>query len=361
MLRRDETRFSIIRYIPLAVAFTATILSLFFLRDHHWLWPVVAGAAALTLLGVYDLLQRSHSLRRNYPIIANFRWLFESIRPQIRQYLIEGDNEQSPFSRSQRSLVYGRAKDEGSERAFGTQLDVYGGGYEFMAHSTRPAPCPDLASFRIGIGGDQCAQALFSLDFQHLGAELRLAERERDPRAQQGGKAWRLRPRYRRRQHQPLSRTAWRRSHLGDRQRLFRMPDGRRQFRSGRVRAQSRVRAGQDDRDQAQPGRQAGSWRHSAGGQGDARDLRHARRAHGRGLPLTRAPPRLLDSARDDAFHCRAEGALGRQAGRVQVVRRAIPGSSWRSSRRCGKRESFPISSWSTAPRAAPAHRRSSS
>jgi len=182
MLRRDETRFSVIRYVPLALACVAMILSTFYWRDHHWLWPVVAAAAALSLLGAYDLLQRSHSLRRNYPIIANFRWFFESIRPQIRQYLIEGDNEQSPFSRSQRSLVYGRAKDEGSERAFGTQLDVYDGGYEFMAHSTRPAPCADPASFRIGIGGDQCGRPysasifnISALSFGSLSANAILA------------------------------------------------------------------------------------------------------------------------------------------------------------------------------------------
>ena len=182
MHRRNETRFSVIRYVPLALACVATILSTFYWRDHHWLWPVVAAAAALCLLGVYDLIQRTHSLRRNYPIIANFRWLFKSIRPQIRQYLIEGDNEQSPFSRSQRSLVYGRAKDEGSERAFGTQLDVYHGGYEFMAHSTRPAPRADPVSFRIEIGGDQCGRPysasifnISALSFGSLSANAILA------------------------------------------------------------------------------------------------------------------------------------------------------------------------------------------
>ena len=113
MLRRDETRFSVIRYVPLTLAFTATILSAFYWPDHHWLWAVISFAGTLTLLGAYDLVQPSHSLRRNYPIIANFRWLFELIRPEIRQYLIEGDNEQSPFSRSQRSLVYATSQGRG--------------------------------------------------------------------------------------------------------------------------------------------------------------------------------------------------------------------------------------------------------
>ncbi|HEX8669863.1 MAG TPA: FMN-binding glutamate synthase family protein [Allosphingosinicella sp.] len=113
-------------------------------------------------------------MRRNYPIIGNLRWLFESIRPEIRQYLIEGDNEEAPFSRSQRSLVYARSKNEGSELAFGTLLDVYGNGYEFMAHSTRPAPPADPASFRIPIGGAQCEKpysaSIFNISAMSFGS-----------------------------------------------------------------------------------------------------------------------------------------------------------------------------------------------
>jgi glutamate synthase domain-containing protein 2 len=130
-----------------------TILAAIYASAAHWLWVIAGIGGALTLLGLYDLTQPSHSIRRNYPITGNFRWLFEAIRPEIRQYLIEADNEQAPFSRSQRSLVYARAKSEGSERAFGTQLDVYESGYEFMAHSTRPAPPGDPEHFRILIGG----------------------------------------------------------------------------------------------------------------------------------------------------------------------------------------------------------------
>ncbi|HKG99914.1 MAG TPA: FMN-binding glutamate synthase family protein, partial [Bradyrhizobium sp.] len=116
------------------------------------------------------------------PVTGIFRWLFEAIRPQIRQYLVEGDNEQNPFSRSQRSLVYARAKNEGSERAFGTQLDVYAGGYEFMAHSARPAPPADPQTFRILIGGDQCQRPysasifnISALSFGSLSANAILA------------------------------------------------------------------------------------------------------------------------------------------------------------------------------------------
>jgi glutamate synthase domain-containing protein 2 len=182
MPRRDEKRFSLGRYVPLALACSATILAMLYLRLYPWLWVVIAAAGALTFLGIYDLIQQSHSVRRNYPITGLFRWLFEAIRPQIRQYLIEGDNEQAPFSRSQRSLVYARAKNEGSERAYGTQLDVYETGYEFMAHSVRPAPPADPAGFRILVGGDQCGRPysasifnISALSFGSLSANAILA------------------------------------------------------------------------------------------------------------------------------------------------------------------------------------------
>jgi len=57
-----------------------------------WLWGVAAVAGFLTFVGIVDLTQKRHSLRRNYPILANIRWFAEMIRPEIRQYLIESDD-----------------------------------------------------------------------------------------------------------------------------------------------------------------------------------------------------------------------------------------------------------------------------
>ena len=54
-------------------------------------------AGPLFILGVYDVIQARHTLWRNYPIISHMRWLFEGIRPEIRQYLIESDADSFPF------------------------------------------------------------------------------------------------------------------------------------------------------------------------------------------------------------------------------------------------------------------------
>lgn len=138
------------------------------------LWPWALLAVALVVLGVFDLVQTRHSVRRNYPVIGNVRWLIEWIRPEIRQYLLEDDAEQTPFSRSQRSLVYARAKGESSERPFGTLLDVYRDGYEFISPSIRTVPVADPATFRIAIGGEQCAvpysASLFNISAMSFGS-----------------------------------------------------------------------------------------------------------------------------------------------------------------------------------------------
>lgn len=158
---------------------------------YPWLWFVPALAGALVVLGVVDLIQPRHSIRRNYPVLGHVRWLVEMIRPEIRQYLIESDQEAAPFSRNQRSLVYARAKKEGSERSFGTQVDVYSVGYDFMGHSIRPAPVADPASFRVLIGGDQCSQpyscSVFNISAMSFGSLSANAIRALNKGAAMGG------------------------------------------------------------------------------------------------------------------------------------------------------------------------------
>ena len=92
---------SIIRFGPLAASL-ATLLVVIPALPAPWAWAVFALAATLSALGLYDLGQPAHSVRRNYPIVGRLRWFFEDIRPGIRQYLFEDEHEETPFSRSQR-------------------------------------------------------------------------------------------------------------------------------------------------------------------------------------------------------------------------------------------------------------------
>lgn len=110
------------------------------------------------MVGLYDLLQKKHAILRNYPIIGHFRFFFEDVRPEIRQYFIEADQDALPFSRMQRSLVYQRAKNENADKPFGSIIDVYEPNYRFIVHSIAPCPPADTETFRVLIGNNQCKQ-----------------------------------------------------------------------------------------------------------------------------------------------------------------------------------------------------------
>ncbi|HXH31284.1 MAG TPA: FMN-binding glutamate synthase family protein [Bacteriovoracaceae bacterium] len=109
----------------------------------------------LTLLGFYDILQKKHILLRNYPIVGHFRYLLEAFRPEIQQYFIEKDIDGRPFSRDQRSVVYQRAKGELDTAPFGTQLDLYRVGAEWVDHSMN-AQFEARELDRVVVGNSQC-------------------------------------------------------------------------------------------------------------------------------------------------------------------------------------------------------------
>jgi len=138
-----------------------------------WAGWVVALSGGLAALGLYDLMQRRHTLWRNYPLIAHFRWLFEALRPELRQYLFESETDGRPFSREQRSLVYRRAKNVNDKHPFGTEHDLTAGGYEWVNHSLRPRAVATDAP-RITVGGDQCAKpysaSVFNISAMSFGA-----------------------------------------------------------------------------------------------------------------------------------------------------------------------------------------------
>jgi glutamate synthase domain-containing protein 2 len=131
-------------------------------------------AGILALLGLRDSLQRQRSVLRNYPLIGHLRFLLEFIRPEIRQYFLESDNEETPFSRQQRSIVYQRAKGDPDKRPFGTQLDQKAAGYEWINHSLVPTEIPSL-DFRVTVGSaPSCTQpysaSIFNISAMSFGA-----------------------------------------------------------------------------------------------------------------------------------------------------------------------------------------------
>ncbi len=139
-----------------------TILSLAIVAAvSHYLWSPFWWSLILLLplliIGWYDMLQSKHAIMRNFPILGRGRYIMEELRPKMYQYFIESDTSGRPISRIHRSIVYQRAKQELDTTPFGTQLDLYEEGYEWMHHSIAALDHHQLdPDPRIVVGGPDC-------------------------------------------------------------------------------------------------------------------------------------------------------------------------------------------------------------
>lgn len=155
------------------VACTAAVLVVLSLSVSPWCWPPAMVALALTALGVWDLLQRRHSILRNYPILGHLRFLLEGVRPEMQQYFIERNVDGRPYDRDVRSLVYERAKGTDAEEPFGTEREVDALGYQYLVPSMAPKPVGDDPP-KVRVGGPDCTRpydmALLNVSAMSFGA-----------------------------------------------------------------------------------------------------------------------------------------------------------------------------------------------
>ena len=139
-------------------------------------WIAVAVVLAVpAAVGVYDLVQRRHSILRNYPILGHARFALESVRPELQQYFIERNYNGRPYDRDTRTAIYERAKGLKDEQAYGTERDVGEPGYEWLLHTNAPVDPPkDAPQPRVRIGGPDCTKpydmALLNVSAMSFGA-----------------------------------------------------------------------------------------------------------------------------------------------------------------------------------------------
>ncbi|MGC4021480.1 MAG: FMN-binding glutamate synthase family protein [Cyclobacteriaceae bacterium] len=113
----------------------------------------------LVYMGIVDMIQTRQSIKRNFPLFGRLRYVFEDLRPKIQQYFVESDTDGAPINRNERSVIYQRAKKQIDTIPFGTQLDVYAEGYEWITHSIAPKDFHKMNhSPRIRFGGEKCSQ-----------------------------------------------------------------------------------------------------------------------------------------------------------------------------------------------------------
>ena len=149
---------------------TGTLFLVFYYKVHSIFLSAPLIALLLVLI---DSTQTKHSVRKNYPLVGRLRYLFESVRPEFRQYFFEGELDGKPFNRRQRSIVYQRAKNEKQTISFGMQDDPNRIGYEWAAHSIYPKK-NDFSQFRVTIGNSQCSKpysaSIFNISAMSYGA-----------------------------------------------------------------------------------------------------------------------------------------------------------------------------------------------
>lgn len=124
-------------------------------------WPPVLWSlivfGPIILVGFTDVLQKKQTIRKNFPVLGHFRYALEAIRPEIMQYFVETDTEGTPINRLFRSLIYQRAKGANDTTPFGTRMDVYRSGYEWMDHSMYATKKEHIdTKIKVLVGGPDC-------------------------------------------------------------------------------------------------------------------------------------------------------------------------------------------------------------
>jgi glutamate synthase domain-containing protein 2 len=144
-------------FVFFSVAATALILLWgYFQREALFAFVLVAP---IIYMGVVDMVQTKQSIKRNFPVLGRLRYVFEDLRPKIQQYFVESDTDGAPINRNDRSVIYQRAKKQVDTTPFGTQLNVYAEGYEWLSHSIVPMDFHKVDHHpRVAIGNKDCRQ-----------------------------------------------------------------------------------------------------------------------------------------------------------------------------------------------------------
>jgi len=165
------TKYKILLYIGLLFAVSLT-MSLIRHADIYYVFTLLAAAGIVVY--IHDILQKKHSILRNYPVLGRLRFIFESEGPKIKQYFVENDINGTPINKEKRSDIYQKAKKDPNTVPFGTQLNVYEKGYEHIKHSLYPFDYHKIKEPRNLIGSKLCKQpysaSIFNISGMSFGA-----------------------------------------------------------------------------------------------------------------------------------------------------------------------------------------------
>lgn len=141
-------------YIGFGIVLLIALALFAMIHDVRWF---IAFLIPLIILWIYDLVQKEHTILRNFPVLGHVRYFLEFLRPEFQQYFIASDEEELPFNREIRSLIYERAKNVRDTTPFGTERDILSVGYTWALHSLAPKHSSEVEP-RITVGGPDCLQ-----------------------------------------------------------------------------------------------------------------------------------------------------------------------------------------------------------
>tara|TARA_R110000868_G_scaffold81946_2_gene231722 strand:+ start:34322 stop:34939 length:618 start_codon:yes stop_codon:yes gene_type:complete len=148
---------------PREIFFTISSIVILITVSISILWKPFLWSFIITLplifLGIKDVFNKTQAIKNNFPVIGHLRYLLEDFRPEIQQYFVETDIEGAPINRMFRSLIYQRAKNTTDTVPFGTKMDVYRVGYEWMNHSIYAKSIEQMEhNPRVLVGGKSCTK-----------------------------------------------------------------------------------------------------------------------------------------------------------------------------------------------------------
>ncbi|MCX7117466.1 MAG: FMN-binding glutamate synthase family protein [Legionellales bacterium] len=139
-------------YIGFGVVILALFLMLVMFHDARWFMVLLVP---MMIIWAYDLLQKKRTILRNFPLLGHIRYILEFLRPEVQQYFVANDEEERPFNREIRSIVYQRAKNVRDTVPFGTERNILEIGYTWVLHSLDPKHVSEVEP-RIMVGGPDC-------------------------------------------------------------------------------------------------------------------------------------------------------------------------------------------------------------
>ena len=142
-----------------------------------YLFIFVIGMAFFWVACAYivDKSQKKSTLRRNYPVLARFRYLFEHQGEFFRQYFFAQDREEMPFNRAERSWAYRASKNVDSTVAFGSTKTLYDAGTVYFANCPFPSLAHEIKPAEPVTVGPHCAKpystkSIFNISGMSYGA-----------------------------------------------------------------------------------------------------------------------------------------------------------------------------------------------